>query len=134
MSRKSTASLAVTPVTSRDAIAIPSDLTQFQAQVWRSVVESKPREWFGEDSLPVLKEYCRAAVTCDVLADMVEEALLEGDKVVIRQTLDMRDKEAKRMADLATKLRLTQQSRYTPQASATANKRAAGKRPWQQSA
>ena len=45
--------------------------------------------------------------------------------------LDMRDKEAKRATSIATKLRLTQQSRYTPQAAATADRKVSGARPWQ---
>ncbi len=131
MARKSTAALSIAPVTSREVAAPPSDLTTRQAEIWRDVVESKPIEWFGPDSLPLLKEYCRAAAVCDVLEGRVAAALEGSDAVVARAYLDMRDKEAKRAALLATKLRLTQQSRYTPQASATANKRAAGRRPWE---
>jgi hypothetical protein len=44
----------------------------------------------------------------------------------------MRDTEAKRATSIATKLRLTQQSRYTPQAAATADRKAgSGAKPWQ---
>ena len=99
--------------------------------MWSQVVDSKPADWFDADSRPVLKEYVRAAMTCDLLAEVVEHAFDGGDEDALKHALDMRDKEARRVANLATKLRLTQQSRYTPQSAATANKRAAGKRPWQ---
>lgn len=110
---------------------MPAELSEVEAALWRETVESKPAEWFGADSWPVLKEYVRAAVTCDALAVAAADAVLSKDGDLIKAVLTTRDREARRMADLATKLRLTQQSRYTPQAAATADKRANGKRPWQ---
>jgi hypothetical protein len=45
----------------------------------------------------------------------------------------MRDIEARGAADKATKLRLTNQARYTPQAASTASKAAPrGKMPWEE--
>ena len=54
-----------------------------------------------------------------------------GDAGVLKALLDMRDKESRRMASLATKLRITNQSRYTPQSAATAAKRGGGGKVWQ---
>jgi hypothetical protein len=62
----------------------------------------------------------------------VREALESGEPDWIERFLKLRDKESRRAADLATKLRLTQQSRYTPQAAATANKRTMNAtKPWE---
>jgi hypothetical protein len=131
MARKSAAALTIVAASSPSVVAPPSELTESEADLWRAVVDSKPRDWFGEDSLPLLKEYVRAAAMCDRL-DLRIKATEEGGSVGdVRLVLDMRDKEARRVAGLATKLRLTQQSRYTPQAASTANKRASGRRPWQ---
>lgn len=110
---------------------VPPDFSDVEAAMWRETVESKPAEWFGPDSWSVLKEYIRAAVMCDTLAKVVAGAVTRGDPDEIKAVLDMRDKERKAVASLGTKLRLTQQSRYTPNAAATADKRAGGKRPWQ---
>ena len=136
MSRKSAAALSVVPIGVPVRLAPPDDLTDAQADLWRAVVESKPVEWFGEDSAPLLKEYVRAVTMCDLLELQVQAAIAgSGDPEAagsVKALLDMRDKESKRVASLATKLRLTQQSRYTPQAAATANKRVgAGSKPWQ---
>lgn len=130
MARRS--SLAVVPSSPRTLVAAPAGLTAAEADLWDVVVESKPSEWFGDDSLQLLKEYVRAATMCDRLDARIK--LLEAKELIadVRLVLDMRDKEAKRAAMLATKLRLTQQSRYTPQAAATANNRASGRRPWQE--
>lgn len=132
MPRRSVASLSIVPAGPAGELPAPPDeLSKAEAKVWTETVESKPADWFGPDSYPVLKEYCRAAVMCDALAKASARAVKSGDSGAIKSALDMRDKEARRVASLATKLRLTQQSKYGPRAAATADARANGKRPWQ---
>lgn len=134
MSRRSAAALSVvpaTPSTPDTLLPAPDGFSEAEAALWREIISTKPAEWFGEDSAPVLKEYVRAAVMCDLLSDRINEALASGSTADVKMLLELRDREARRAANLATKLRLTQQSRYTPQASGTANNRANGKRPWQ---
>ena len=130
MSRKSTASLSVVSIGVPARLAPPDDLTPEQVSRWVAVVDSKPADWFGPDSAPLLKEYVRAEAMCDLLAVQIEAAVAGGEPGEVKALLDMRDKESKRLTSIATKLRLTQQSRYTPQAAATADKRASGARPW----
>lgn len=131
MSKPSTASLSVVPVAVVSRLAAPEGLTPEEAALWQAVVDSKPAEWFGEDSAPLLKEYVRAACVCDLLDVQVKAALAGSDAGIVKALLDMRDKESKRVTSIATKLRLTQQSRYTPQAAATADRKAGNARPWQ---
>jgi hypothetical protein len=132
MPRKSTASLAVAATALPKRLTPGSDLTADQREIWRTVVNTKPVEWFGADSAPVLAEYCRAVDMCSRLASQIEAAMELGDDKVIDRLLALRHTESKRMADHATKLRLTQQSRYTPQAAATASKKAAtSSKPWE---
>jgi hypothetical protein len=131
MSRQSAEAASVVALVPGTRAPVPAELSEAEAAIWRDVVDSKPAEWFGPDSLPVLKEYCRAADMCDRLVPLVEKAMASGKGKDIVEILAVRNKEATRVAALATKLRLTQQSRYTPQASATANRKVAGgKRPW----
>jgi hypothetical protein len=56
------------------------------------------------------------------MCDRLSEMLVTLNPETMKSLLDMRDKESRRLATLGCKLRLTQQSRYTPQAAATANK------------
>jgi hypothetical protein len=113
-------------------ILAPAGLTEAEAALWQAVVDSKPAEWFGPDSAPILVEYVRAVSACDTLDHRVKVCLARAtDLRETRAFLIMRDRESRRASLLATKLRLTQQSRYTPQAAATADSHAAGKRPWQ---
>ena len=133
MARQSAASLSVVPIGIAARLAPPSKLTREEKALWSEVVNSKPVDWFGEDSSPLLAEYVRAACMCDRLALQIEAAMTDPEAVgALKAYLDMRDKESKRVLSNATKLRLTQQSRYTPQAAATANKKASGgAKPWQ---
>lgn len=136
--RKSGAALSVV-VGSIDARAQPpSDLTEFQAEVWRKTVAGEPLEQFRSAALQqLLKEYARHCEAAHVLAGQIEtfdpawlateDGLKRYDKL-----LQMRDRETKAMGDKATKLRLTNQSRYTPQAAATAAKNTGGSaKPWE---
>lgn len=109
----------------------PAGLTEEQAQVWRETVNARSADFFGPDQVPLLEEYCRAVVTCRLLGAQVEAAFAGGDPAELKAVLDMRDKESRRLASLATKLRLTNQSRYTPQSAATAAKKGGGGKVWQ---
>lgn len=132
MARKSAAALTIVRAPSEGGLTpAPDDLSDTERVLWVEIVESKPSDWFGPDSEPILKEYVRAAAACDLLAGKVSKALEGDDAGVVKFMLDLRDKEARRAASLATKLRLTQQSRYGPRGAARADAKAPGKRPWQ---
>lgn len=132
MPRKSAASLSVVAAGPRPILAPPPELSTEEAALWREVVESKPAEWFGNDSAPLLREYVRAACICDQLDAKIKNLMAsDANAAEMKVLFGLRDGEAKRAAIMATKLRLTQQSRYTPQAASTASKRAQGRRPWQ---
>lgn len=136
MARKSAASLSIIPQGVATPPPAPQDLSEAETALWVEIVESKPVDWFGPDSIPVLKEYVRASLLCDVLAAKVKRAIEGGEDEqvtvnVVKLFLDMRDKEARRAVSLATKLRLTPQSRYGPRTAERQNAKAGGKRPWQ---
>lgn len=126
------AKITAIPTTTKMRLQPPDDLTPEQARIWQDVVDAKPVDWFSEDTAPLLTEYCRAAAMCQTLAIMVEAAIAGGEVKELGDVLRLRDMESRRLTSIGTKLRLTNQSRYTPQASATAAKRVAGgKKPWE---
>ena len=132
MPRKSIASLSVVQASGLDSIqrlAPPEDMIPQEAQLWSDVVDAKPADWFQPDTVPLLTEYCRAKVMCDRLRLQIEVAIAEGE--VPKDLMKLRDMEAKRLMSIATKLRLTQQSRYTPGSAGTASKKGQAPRPWQ---
>lgn len=134
--RKSGASLSVVAGTAIDGRPpAPSDLTPFQREVWDRTVANEAADVFKTAALQqLLKEYCRHVETADRLSKQADTATCEGSNYSLQEIdtlLRMRDRETKALADKATKLRLTNQSRYTPGAAATASKKASEHKPWQ---
>lgn len=115
----------------------PLDLTERQQDLWRAIVVTKPHDWFGPDTYPLLVEYVRAIGAARVIATAIEEfqpewlADEEGLKRFERLAR-LQDAKAATLARLATKMRLSQQSRYSEKAAHTAAKNAGGPaKPWQ---
>lgn len=137
MARKSEAALSVIVGTIDGRPRPPSDLTDAQREVWERTVANEAATFFNTAALQqMLKEYCRHVVSAGKLAKMIEvveeskafddESIKAYDKLLV-----MRDRETKAIGDKATKLRLTNQARYTPQAASTAAKKTAERKPWE---
>lgn len=136
MARKSAAALSVVVSNIDGRPRAPDDLTQDQQDIWERTVANEGADTFKTAALQqLLKEYCRHVDTAARLSKKVDTATDEGSNLPINEVdtlLRMRDRETKALADKATKLRLTNQSRYTPQAAGTASKRAGQEaKPWQ---
>lgn len=135
--RKSTASLSVISGGADRRPEPPSDLTKHEAEVWQATVAHEAADIFGTAALQqLLKEYCRHVIAAARLSLVIEAHMSTTDSDLGIKDLDcllkMRDRETKAIADLATKLRLTNQSRYTPKAAATAAKKSSeARKPWQ---
>ena len=136
--RRSAASLSIVAGAIDGRPKAPSELTKSQAQIWDRVVANEAADTFKTAALQnLLRDYCRHTDTADRLTrdiDKTEEAWLLDEEGLRRfdKMLAMRDRETKASADRATKLRLTNQSRYTPQAAGTAAKKASTElKPWQ---
>jgi hypothetical protein len=109
----------------------PAGLSLPGQRLWKEIVASKPHAWFDVGSLGALGEYCRAAVTCDLLDKEISSALAEDQPVVaLRPLLDLRDRESRRLVSLAGKLRLLPSNRYRPDAAAGNRTPAGAPRPW----
>jgi len=111
-------------------------LTDGQAAIWREVTSSEAASFFNTAALlSLLGDYCRHREAADDLSatiDGFDKAFLINVEHAkhLKILLDMRDKETQAAARTATKLRLTNQSRYTPQAAATASRSASASAPW----
>lgn len=134
--RQSTAALAVVNPGARRPEP-PAGLTVAESDMWRSVVQTKPPDWFTQDTHPLLMAYCRASSAAEVIAQQVAaflpewmdtpEGLIRYDKLT-----QIQYRQAMLLSTLATKMRLAQQSRYNEGAAHTAAKHAiGGTKPWQ---
>ena len=130
MAKPSVESLSIAAVSIPVRPDAPEDLTPYQREIWAAITATKPPEWFEADTYPLLRAYCVAAQRH---RDISQE--LDGMKVsdpLAKELMRMEDLYAKQLKSVGVAMRLTQQSRYTPQAAATANKKASnGKRPWE---
>lgn len=127
--RPSAAALAVAPAAPWARLEPPSTLTPCQVAIWREIVATKPSEWFKADCAPILEAYCKSITH---YRDMVE--LLDSPPSELKDHLKLAEavgKQARLMGELASKLRLTPQARFTPGSAATASKKAAAaQKPW----
>jgi hypothetical protein len=138
--RKSAASLSVVSVLGNERPAPPEELTEEEAAEWRAIAGRMPADWFTRENHPLLAEYCRHIVRARDLAKDITgfkrfppEVRLTTDGIQrYDMLLRMADRERAAMVNLATKMRLTQQSRYRADKAATAADR--GKmvsKPWE---
>jgi hypothetical protein len=136
--RKSSAALSVVARTEIDGRPhSPDDLTDRQKEIWDRTVANEAADVFKTAALQqLLKDYCCHVATSEALTRQINRAIEDDSETELdnlTKLVRLRDCETKASADKATKLRLTNQARYTPQAAATAAKGAgpAKARPWQ---
>src|SRR6202008_1135270 len=116
--RQSAASLGVVPIGPRPAPPPPMELTADQAVIWREVAAQRPPTWFTADTFPLLVAYCRLVTDARDIEALIQgidlQAVAENKETLdrYRKLIAMRCQIAAGLASLATKMRLSQQSRY----------------------
>lgn len=116
----------------------PDFLTSDEAEVWDRVVALEPDDFFKTEAVrQILADYCRHVVTANKLSATIAAAMGDDkakDRPSLRDLdlyLKMRDRETRAISDKATKLRLTNQSRYrADDASLNGGKPKGPSKPW----
>jgi hypothetical protein len=137
--RESAASISVLPTAFEgNRPDAPAELNEDQAAIWNDIVRGEAAGWFNTPALQgMLVDYCRHTATAKLLGKQIDGTSLEGLKGPelkrYETMLKLRTKETSAAAAMATKLRLTNQSRYTPKAAGTASRQSAGigRKPWE---
>lgn len=119
-----------------DRPGAPAELTEEQAELWFTIVNRMPAEWFSDETLKVLQAYVVACSVHDRIAYQLKEfkdKWLEEDDGLRRfaRLTEIQGRQAKLMKDLATSMRITQQSRYRADKVIDAKP---SRKPWQQDA
>lgn len=132
---KSAAELASVMVLVGSRLPAPDHLTVEQKAEWKSIVDSLPADYFRPGDIPLLAAYCIASTFYKRAAkDMEERGMtLMDDKgrEYVNPTHQVLTSQASAMAQMAVKLRLSINSRYSDQKAATKHGNAAApKRPW----
>src|SRR5262245_8853995 len=98
----------------------PEDLTEAQAKIWRGIVEGEPASLIASaTSRAMLADLCRHRAASDEMSRLLnsfDTALLEEPKAQRRWEwlTKMRRLETRFAIEVAHKLRLTNQSRWSP--------------------
>ena len=117
----------------------PADLDSMEQESWRAITAALPYDWFRPEALPMLKELCRHIHYSDLLAAMISEARApesnrdNGRMTELVSLLRAHGYQTERIANLSTKLRLTNQSRFSSARAADQHRRrtGGGRRPWE---
>jgi len=102
----------------------PDDLNKRQIEIWREVVSGEDPSFFKTAvSRGLLADYCRRRATCEEITAVLQttgEGWADDPQALVRyeKLQRMRDRENIATVVLATKLRLTNQSRYMPDSAA----------------
>lgn len=138
--RKSAAELGVTVIGGGlpERPKAPGGLNSAQMDIWNEIVRTEPAGFFNTEALRgLLTDLCRRRHAEDVLSEQINDfdpEWLKDDAGAKRfdSLLKMRDRESSAHTRLATKLRLTNQARYTPQRAATDNRNTSRvAKPWE---
>src|SRR5215212_9757776 len=104
----------------------PADLTKEQTEVWREIINEMPADWFGPETAPMLSQYCRHIDAARKVALLIGQAE-KGEQFAVEdyaRLLKMQETESRAIASLATKMRLSQQSKYGARGADTAQRNA----------
>jgi hypothetical protein len=109
---------------------VPLELTEEQAEEWRTVVNRLPADWFPPETHPLLVQYCREVVAARKVAQLI--AAHEKKRGInvdyYDQLLKMQDRCSRAIMTLATKMRLSQQATIGKK---VARKPELAQRPWE---
>jgi hypothetical protein len=112
--RTSTAAVLTAPTPSQvDRIerpVCPHDLLDEEAEVWSSIVDSLPADWFKAENLPLLSQYSRHVIAARRIAELIERATADP-KLGIRdydRLLKAQARESAAISSLAVKMRISQ--------------------------
>ena len=138
--RQSATSLQVVPISVLDRVPrlkpLP-ELSHAEVEVWKSVVNGKPADWFSSDTAGVLIQYCRHFVHARNIAGLIEKALSDTDPDTGLPTLNMDDYgrllkmqalESREIRMLATTLRITPHSQTNHRGN---KKPSTSRKPWE---
>ena len=133
--RKSSASLSVVRPLENGLPQAPESYSDDAAALWSQMIASKPADWWDAGTYPLLDSYIRTCIEHQKISALVDgmHPISSDDEIEAYEKLHkIQDRLASQMARMATKMRLSQQSKYGARSAETGS-RGGGKRPWDES-
>jgi hypothetical protein len=103
----------------------PKELTKDQAAEWRAVVGRMPADWFTRETHPLLVQFCRHVCRSRELEAWLAEFDMRSDVETYDRLTKVAEREGRAVSSLATRMRLTQHSRYHTEMAGNAVKKEA---------
>ena len=135
--RKSSKAVGLAPVVTLERIVPPPEcLSENEAKTWLVVARSPTFSLIGQDSYPVLIEYCRVVAAADDVAAQLaafDSSWLAEDEGFRRweRLLKLQVAVSGRMSELAVKLRIAPSTRANRDHAATLHKKGMARKPWE---
>jgi hypothetical protein len=137
--KRSAAALSIPAISALEVIERPNcphDLNDEESEVWFSVVNRLPADWFPSETHPLLTQYCRAVVQARRVAELMEKATSDLDEDgnptltigAYNKLLLMQARQNSTIAMLATKMRISQQSTTNHRGN---KKQVTARKPWE---
>jgi hypothetical protein len=112
----------------------PEDLSEFQATLWRTIMDGPSSELIPPEAYPILRQYLSAAEVCEqyeVLLLLLGEPtgiewFRDHDKIMTKKLAAMKE-----LGNLGVKLRLAPSSRADRDKAATISRKPRGAKPWE---
>ena len=76
----------------------PADLSEEAAEIWRSITNRYPAEWFSAGSEPVLLQLCRHIVVARQIGTSLDKVAEGSDADVWTRLLALQDRESARIS------------------------------------
>lgn len=89
-----------------------SHLTAEQKKVWKRCADSLPPEWFRGETLDLLAEYCEQVSISRKIGKMIRKLPDKDSTNEVEKLVRLKEKTARVIVTLATKMRMSQQSTY----------------------
>ena len=109
----------------------PEELSEEERVEWRAITNRLPVDHFRTENLPLLIQYCQHIVRARKLAMLLHQEESGPEKLDLElydRLLKMQERESRTLASLATRMRFSQQSRY----SARKGRPPSGPKPWEE--
>lgn len=134
--RKSAAALSVVRPLATELPAPPEHFDDELAATWAEIVATKDADWWDAGTYPLLEAYVRTTVEYRKVSKLVDGCHPIADPISFDQydkIQKTQDRLASQLCRLATKMRLSQQSKYGARGADTASNPPGGKSgvPWQ---
>jgi hypothetical protein len=120
----------------------PEDMLGLEREIWHSIVDSMPRQWFGAETHELLRGLCRHAFVARKLGDQYVALVDEGPPpagegvAIYWENVDklgmQYDRETRAIGTLASKLRVAKMQRQSGHKDEVALRNVAKRRLWEE--